>query len=192
MSQYTLVFFDLETTGLDIPLCDIVQLAAVCAQREFNAYMVPTRHFSQRASDITGFKVYNGALYRNGHPLTTVSLYEVLSSFIGFLRSFRHPVVLAAHNAKGFDAPVLKRALHQCNLLQDFQQVVHSFLDTYLLSKKLFPFLERYSLESLVAQFIRRAYNSHDAVEDARVLQDLYRTWDPEEHDLLGCTFNIL
>ncbi|KAM4560805.1 secretory carrier-associated membrane protein 2-like [Fundulus diaphanus] len=54
-------------------------------------------------------------------------------------------MLLAAHNAKLFDVPVLTRVLRQYSLLQEFQQVVSGFLDTFLLSKNLHRGLASYS-----------------------------------------------
>uniref|UniRef100_A0A3B4WGD8 exodeoxyribonuclease III n=1 Tax=Seriola lalandi dorsalis TaxID=1841481 RepID=A0A3B4WGD8_SERLL len=185
----TIVFFDLETTGLNTYVCDIIQLSAVCGERVFNVYTLPRCALTESAKQVTGFTVSDDGLFLHGVHVHTTPLVEALTSFIAFLRSFRRPVVLAAHNARGFDAPILTRVLTQCSLRQEFQQVVSEFLDTFLLSKNLFCGLSSYSQENLVRHFLGTTYNAHNAVEDAKMLQELYRTWRPSKQSVLRCTF---
>ncbi|XP_071399218.1 DNA polymerase III PolC-type-like [Centroberyx affinis] len=190
--QHTIVFFDLETTGLDTAVCDIVQLSAISGERSFNAYAFPRCPITDDATRVTGFTVRGDALLLHGRPVDTVPLRQALSSFISFLRSFRRPLLLAAHNAKRFDGPILARVLQECSLTQDFQEVVSTFLDTFLLSKQLYaPGLARYSQEYLVRYFLKKSYDAHNALEDAKTLQELYKKWDPERWELFRCTFQL-
>ncbi|XP_049429310.1 DNA polymerase III PolC-type-like isoform X1 [Epinephelus fuscoguttatus] len=191
-----IVFFDLETTGLD-PRCHIIQLSAICGEREFNAYILPRRPISPKASELTGLTQSRGTLYRHGTPLDTVFLYDALNDFIDFLsscrprrrtRPHRRPVLLAAHNAERFDAPILARVLRKCSLWEDFQQVVSGFVDTLPLSRNLYD-LHSYSLEFLVEYFLHRDYDAHDGLEDARILQKLFGFWDPDREDVWEVTF---
>ncbi|XP_049429318.1 protein PML-like isoform X4 [Epinephelus fuscoguttatus] len=182
-----IVFFDLETTGLD-PGCHIIQLSAVCGEREFNAYILPRRPISPKATELTGLTKSRGKLYRHGTPLDTVFLYDALNYFIDFLSSCR-PVLLAAHNAERFDAPILARVLRKCSLWEDFQQVVSGFVDTLPLSRNLFPGLHSYSLESLAKHFLHRDYDAHDALEDAKILQELFNLWRPDNGNISKVTF---
>ncbi|KAL7402923.1 hypothetical protein ABVT39_021895 [Epinephelus coioides] len=188
----TIVFFDLETTGLD-PRCHIIQLSAVCGEREFNAYILPRRPISPKASELTGITQSRGTLYRHGTPLDTVFLHDALNDFSDFLSSCRphrrRPVLLAAHNAKGFDAPILARVLRKFSLWEDFQQVVSGFVDTLLLSRNLFRGLPSYSLEFLAKHFLHKDYDAHNALEDARILQELFDDWDPDRGDISEVTF---
>ncbi|XP_017292499.1 DNA polymerase III PolC-type-like [Kryptolebias marmoratus] len=186
-----IVFFDLETTGLDTTSCDIIQVAAVCAEKEFNKYTLPRQALTQSARQVTGFTVGPGGLSLHGQRVETTPLTEVLTSFISFLRSFRRPVLLAAHNAKCFDAPVLTRVLRVHALLQEFQQVVSGFLDTFLLSKNLYPRLSSHSQEYMVRHFLGKSYNAHNAVEDARMLQELYKRWRPQTLQISRCILRV-
>nr|XP_057932553.1 DNA polymerase III subunit epsilon-like [Doryrhamphus excisus] len=177
--SYTVVFFDLETTGLDTQVCDIIQISAVCGERDFNAYTVPRRAITKEASRITGFSVVDGALFLRGEFVRTVPLRNALTSLIDFLRSFSGTVYLAAHNADRFDAPVINRVLREFSLLEEFQKVVSNFLDTFLLSKRLFPRFYSYSQKYLVERFLEKTYNAHNALEDAKMLQELFHKWQP-------------
>ncbi|XP_026220555.1 protein PML-like [Anabas testudineus] len=189
MSDDNIVFFDLETTGLDTTVCDLIQLSAICGERTFNVYTLPRRALTESATHVTGFTVRDDRLLLRGDPVVTTSLSEALTSFITFLCSFRRPILLAAHNAMRFDALVLARVLQNCSLQQEFQQVVCGFLDTFLLSKKLFPSLASYSQQYMVKHFLGKTYNAHNAVEDARMLQELYKAWRPSRFHISRCTF---
>ncbi|XP_068169667.1 protein PML-like [Antennarius striatus] len=175
----TKVFFDLETTGLDTKSCDVIQLSAVCGARQFNAYTVPPGILTQSATDVTGFVVSNGRLFCRGVPMKTIHLHDLLVTFMDFLRSFPRPVLLAAHNARLFDAPVLTKALKKFNLLTEFKSVVCGFLDTFLLVKNVHRGLASYSQPNLVKHFLGKSYKEHDALEDARALQDLLTRLNP-------------
>uniref|UniRef100_A0A8D0AIW2 Exonuclease domain-containing protein n=1 Tax=Sander lucioperca TaxID=283035 RepID=A0A8D0AIW2_SANLU len=119
------------------------------------------------ASQLTGLTVYCGHLYLRGRPVRTIPIFDALTSFINYLRNFPSPVLLAADNAKGFD------------------QVLSGIVDTLMLSRKLFPLGNNYSLESLVVQFLKESYNGHNALEDAKMLQELFNSWDPNSWDAL-------
>lgn len=174
-----IVFFDLEATGLDTAVCDIIQLSAICGERTFNVYALPRRAMTESAKQVTGFTVSEDRLLLRGIPVKTTPLVEALTSFIDFLRSFRRPVLLVAHGARRFDAPVLSRVMRQCSLRQEFQAVVHGFVDTFLLSKDLFGNLSSYSQVNMVRHFLGQTYDAHNAAEDARMLQELYNSWQP-------------
>ncbi|KAF3855163.1 hypothetical protein F7725_023218 [Dissostichus mawsoni] len=121
----TIVFFDLETTGLDTKSCDIVQLAANCENYDFNRYILP------------GIPIEDGATEVNG--LTVVS----------------------------------------------------GFVDTFLLSRKLYPQLKYFNQPYLVHYFLERQYNAHNAVEDAKQLEELFNYWKPDDDDIEEVTSRI-
>ncbi|XP_077592600.1 DNA polymerase III subunit epsilon-like [Stigmatopora nigra] len=176
MMPSTTVFFDLETTGLDTNKCDIIQMAAVCGSQVFNTYCVPRSPITEEASGLTGFSVENGRLLRHGWSMPTVPLQQALESFVEFLSSFQGTTVyLAAHNARRFDAPVLNRALKEFYLTEKFARVVSNYLDTFLLSKRLFCNFPSYSLKNLVNHFLGKSYDAHNALDDAKVLQELFK-----------------
>lgn len=172
----------------DTAACDITQLSAVCGDRVFNAYTVPRCAISRGASRVTGFTVRAGRLFYCGDPVKTVYHVDALTSFIKFLRSFRRPVLLVAHNAKRFDAPVLTRLLRELDLWHGFQQVVSGFVDSLLLSRNLYD-LRRYSLPFLVDYFLEEDYDAHNATEDATMLEELFDVWRPKTWEVSEVTF---
>nr|XP_057932434.1 uncharacterized protein LOC131131605 isoform X2 [Doryrhamphus excisus] len=179
--SYTVVFFDLVTTGLNTRGCDIIQIGAINGDHTFNAYTVPRCNISKKARKVHGFSVYDDALYQHRFFKPTFDLYYALDSFINFLGCFQGPVYLAAHNADRFDVPVLIRALEEFSLLDNFWGVVDNILDTLWLSEMLYPkgSIDSDSQEHLVKYYLNQTYN---ALEDARMLQELFDYWQPNPH----------
>lgn len=164
----------------DTRFCEIIQLSAICGDKTFDNYTLPSGHVEKGATKKTGLSVYEGRLYLYGNPVHTIPLSQALSSFLAFLKSFPGPVLLAAHNATHFDWVVLTRVLQQFPLLMfQFQSTVVGHLDTLLLSRRIHAGLPSYSLPSLVSYFLGGGFNAHNAVEDARALQQLFYLWNP-------------
>ncbi|XP_053366622.1 protein PML-like [Clarias gariepinus] len=180
----TLVFFDLETTGLNTSACDIIQLSAISGQRTFNVYIFPRCAIDAGASSATGLTIDREQLHLHGQPVVTVSLSEALNLFISFLKTISRPI-LVGHNCKQFDCPILLRILIEFNLLEEFRDVVPVYLDTLLLSRRMFPYLQKHTQTSLVQHFLQKTYEAHNAIEDVRALQELYRVWRPS-NDLVN------
>ncbi|XP_061578377.1 three prime repair exonuclease 4 [Cololabis saira] len=188
----TVVFFDLETTGLDTSTCDIVQLAAVCGTEVFSRYVLPGQDIDPGATKVTGLSVSpEGQLLLRGVAVATVPLGDALASFLHFLGQFNRPVLLAAHNARRFDAPILTRVLQEHGLREQFQDLVSGFLDTLPLSRNLHPDLDRNNQPFLVQLFLGRQYDAHNALEDVRALQELYQVWNPNQEDVSRCSSQI-
>ncbi|XP_026057790.1 uncharacterized protein LOC113042963 [Carassius auratus] len=175
--EETPVFFDLETTGLDTSACDIVQLSAVSGHRVFNVYLQPRCSITDGASRVTGLTVEGSRLLLRRRPVPTVPHRRALSDFICFLKTFPKPF-LVGHNSRRFDWPIVTRVLAQFDLLEDFQSVVSGCVDTLTLSREMFQ-LPRYTQQFLVQHFLQESYGAHDAAEDVRTLQELYRVWRP-------------
>ncbi|KAI4796257.1 hypothetical protein KUCAC02_027866 [Chaenocephalus aceratus] len=184
--QGPIVFFKLETTGLGVTSCHIVQLAASCEDcTPFNCYILPGISIGDKATKVNGLTVSDGQLFLHGEPMRTVSLYHSLQSFIHYLGSFPGPVLLAAHNAWRFDQIVLMRVLSKFSLFEQFQQVVSGFVDTLPLSKKLYPQLDCFKQPCLGRYFLGRKYNAHNAVEKAEQLEELFwNYWEPYNDDI--------
>ncbi|XP_066523102.1 DNA polymerase III PolC-type [Hoplias malabaricus] len=187
--EETLVFFDLETTGLDTSSCDIVQLSAVSGEQMFNAYLLPRCPMTFGASKVTGLTTSRRRLLLHGCPVDTIPITEALKRFISFLRTFNRPV-LVGHNCRRFDCPILLRVLRKFSLLEDFLDVVCEFLDTLPLSREMFT-LPKYSQPFLVQFFLDKSYEAHNATEDVRALQDLYREWRPSRELTNRHKFNL-
>ncbi|XP_054476680.1 protein PML-like [Anoplopoma fimbria] len=178
-SKPSLVFFDLETTGLD-QSCEIVQLAAVSGGHSLNLYVVPRCRMQRGASKVTGFRVRRRRLYLHRQLVLTNSLREVLVSFIAFLRMLGRPLVLG-HNIRRFDCRLLVRALDELDLRVEFESAVSGYIDTLPLSRELLKDsgIQSFRQTNLVAELLGVDYKAHDALEDVRALQALYSVLQP-------------
>ncbi|XP_078083754.1 protein PML-like [Mustelus asterias] len=173
-TKETLVFFDLETTGLD-KCCDIVQLSAVSGEKIFDKYILPSIAMSAGATAITGIQVMDGVLYVRGEPQTTCSLQEAMAAFLEFLQSLNKPL-LVGHNIWKFDGPIILRAWEKLSMKDQFDKCVTGFLDTYCLARDTIPRSEvsSYRQSDLVKTYLKKDYEAHNAIEDVKSLQELY------------------
>ncbi|KAJ8249268.1 hypothetical protein GJAV_G00232980 [Gymnothorax javanicus] len=184
-----LVFFDLETTGFG-QACDIIQLAAVCDGRSFNAYMVPCCSIESKAAAITGFSVVGGCLYKHGRALGTIPHQQAIKGFLTFLRKLGRPL-LVSHNARNFDSRVLDRALDEWQQRAAFLRVTSGLLDTLPLARDLLPGQPSYSLKNLVKAVLGEQYRAHDALQDAKALQKLYEELQPSAAEISPHIFTL-
>ncbi|GCC34945.1 hypothetical protein chiPu_0013422 [Chiloscyllium punctatum] len=179
----TLVFFDLETTGLG-RYCDIVQLSAVTGEKVFNKYIVPNKPMSKGAEKVTGIQVIDGILYLRGKSQTTCSLQDAMTAFLKFLQSLDRPLLIG-HNIWRFDSPVILRAWKRLSMKDQFAGCVTGFLDTLWLAKEVIPRsdVSSYRQCHLVQAIIGEDYEAHNAIEDVKSLQKLYTSLEftPEQ-----------
>ncbi|KAL6106355.1 uncharacterized protein ACO6RY_10247 [Pungitius sinensis] len=189
--QESLVFFDLETTGLGRD-CEIVQLAAVSGGHSLNLYVVPRCRMERGASRVTGLRVRGRRLYLRCRPVPTNSLREVLVSFIAFLRMLGRPLVLG-HNIRRFDCPLLARALDQLDLGAQFRSAVSGCVDTLPLARETLRDrgLRSFRQTDLVRELLGADYEAHDALQDVRALQALYGALRPAAESIRRHGFTL-
>ncbi|XP_029289295.1 uncharacterized protein LOC115009463 [Cottoperca gobio] len=178
-SLQSLVFFDLETTGLS-QSCEIVQLAAVSGGHSLNLYVTPRCRMQRGAAKVTGFRVRRQRLYLHRQLVFTNSLREVVVSFIAFLQMLGRPLVIG-HNSRRFDCPLLARALDELDLRAQFESSVSGCVDTLPLAREILKErgLQSFRQENLVRELLGVNYKAHDALEDVRALQGLYGVLQP-------------
>nr|XP_034331420.1 uncharacterized protein LOC117680512 isoform X2 [Crassostrea gigas] len=189
IKDHSLVFFDLETTGL-ARTSHILQVAAVCGDESFSTYVMPKEQITPSASEVTGLKLNNGALYHNERKVNAISISSALESFLSFIEK-QACVILVGHNIKSFDVHVLFHALDSCSLLDRMAHCVQGFLDTKYLFKLVHPSLCSYRQQHLSDVLLQCTYNAHDAVEDVLMLKRLFDTvqFCDDEHSCTTCTF---
>lgn len=155
--------------------------------------MVPRRPIHAGASRVTGFRVTRQRLFLHGRPVLTNTLRESLVSFISFIHMLGRPL-LAGHNIRRFDCHVLARALDEFSLRWDFQRGVSGFLDTLPLARQLLKHtgLQSFTQENLMKNLLPGvSYASHDALEDARALQELYWALTPTANHIQQHVFAL-
>nr|XP_045601971.1 uncharacterized protein LOC123760369 [Procambarus clarkii] len=181
-----LVFFDVETTSLRL-FCDITQIAAVDKNEVFNEYVTPSQKMNPTASILTGITCDNGILKVHGRPVEAKSRVVALEKFLKWLE-LRSPALLFAHKAQ-FDYTRLFRAIYEENLVKQFEKHIIGFVDTVQMFKSKYPGLVNYKQKTLVGKFLKKSYEQHNAVEDAKLLKELYHTTQPHNIADSSCTF---
>ena len=149
------VVLDVETTGLNTHIDEIIEIGAVRIENgvevaEFSQLIDPGRPVPDKVVEITGI---TSAMLR-GKP----KLMDVMPDFAKFCEG----AVLVAHNAP-FDIAFFRRAFAQANLPFDF-----AVLDTLALVRNQYPNFKSHKLGNVCKQLGVSLANAHRAVHDAR------------------------
>ena len=170
--EVSFVVFDLETGGLRYLEHDILQIAAICGDKEFNAYVEPTRPISREASNVNKLTHVNGQLHYKRNPVETIPITDALQHFMEFLQEIPKPV-LVGHYSKKFDLPFLRFYLKENDMWETFLSVVVGYVDTWIVFRQEFPNRTSYKQVDLVRGLLGEEYEAHSALEDVRALQKL-------------------
>lgn len=157
----TLVFIDLETTGIsplqdriiEIGLCEVEKGETV---REWASLINPQKTFSPFIENLTGI---TNAMVAEAPTFAAVAE-ELLELIAG--------KVLVAHNAR-FDYGFLKNEFYRMGIA--FQEQV---LCTVKLSRVLFPRESRHNLDTIIHRHGLSTGNRHRALGDARVIREFF------------------
>lgn len=172
-NQASVVFFDIETGGLDFFRHEIIQICVKFQDKIFSSYITPMKSIDQRASQITHITKSGRKLFKNGIEVITLPRQKVMSELIKFLKNIGQKCLLVAHNDK-FDAPRLVNAFQELGLDKEFEELVYGFSDSLLLLRKLFPELECHKLEFLASNKLEISCDqAHDATFDVIILEKL-------------------
>ncbi|XP_053388028.1 uncharacterized protein LOC128551281 [Mercenaria mercenaria] len=99
-----------------------------------------------------------------------------LSEFLAWLNSLSEgKVILAAHNGKVFDMKFLLKYVTETNCFNLFCENVYGFIDTLPLLRKQKPRMKSYKLTNLYEQTFGVTFEAHDALHDAKALQDIIK-----------------
>ena len=154
----SLVFIDLETTGLDEQEAEIIEFAAVrvvdgAVAEEFAELANPGRPLPLAITKLTGIA---DADLRRARPTRAV-----MADFLRFVGDDN----TVAHNA-AFERKFL--------VAKSGGYFRNTILDTLELSRILFPTLPHHDLDTLIAELGLAAEERHRALDDARVLVGLW------------------
>lgn len=158
-SDRSFVCFDLETTDKDPATCGVVEIAAVRVVGgkvldRFHALVDPELPIASEATDVHGYTEADVS----GQPVFR----EVWPEF----REFVGHDLLVAHNAHGFDVPVLRQVGEDCPGIDEL-----TFYDTLPLARSLFS--ESAKLTDLAARFGVTLPRAHHALDDAEALAEV-------------------
>ena len=189
MANLRVIFFDLETTGIDPKTQhDGIQICSMAAStyakegepKKFLAYVKPTCAFQPKASEINGMTMEGDNLMKKGKKVeTALLLRNGLQDFLTFIETIKEDegrdtkIVLTAHNCFSFDAKVLLKNLEMFKL-QLPDAVV--FGDTcemmeILVKKGLIPRgKSNYSLDRCLKRYFNEGQGDHDAESDTKNL----------------------
>lgn len=157
------VVLDVETTGLDPDKHKIIEIGAIKVNRDsihheaFQALVKIDGKLPKKITEITGITA--GMLEKDGQPLESV-----IRDFLQFVGDLR----LVAFNAP-FDLAFLSAAASQFNL--EINNPVSCALD---MSRRAWPGLKSYKLESLIKIGGLSTQGNHRALKDCELTTTVY------------------
>jgi DNA polymerase III subunit epsilon len=157
-----IVFFDLETTGLDMMTDEIIEIAGIRLDpaghcNEFDYLIKPMYPISPEISEITGI---TNEMVKDAPAFRDVVL-PILTQFSG-------DADLAGHNVKRFDAPFLKKKIEQNGAWFSLDE--RSFIDTQIIYHK----YESRHLTDAVRLYCNKDHDgAHRAFADAKASFDV-------------------
>lgn len=163
LSDFTFVSFDVETTGLDPQVDQIIEVGAVKFGRdgnlaEYQQFLNPECPIPTKAIAIHGI---TGEMVASSPPISTA-----LPRVVDFLGDS----ILIAHNAP-FDIGFFDVAFAHAGMeLPD-----NNIFCTLLLARAVFPGLPGYGLEALVSELKLAPGQHHRALADAAFTADVFR-----------------
>jgi len=167
------VFFDLETNGFggsgSIYNCfhRIIQISARIHDHSFCTYVDPEVHIPKPSTDIHRIT--------NDDVAGKETFYHAFAEFLRFVYKNTvpaEPTILIAHNAFGFDIPMLQKECARVGVSIPPEFLVYDTLPVY---RREFPLKNSKKLGELYKErFGKEMENAHDALADSIGLQELF------------------
>lgn len=154
------VVFDLETTGFDPKVCEIIEIGALKYKKgklidELDILVNPNCPIPSIITEITGI---NDAMVKNA-----ITIDEAMPKFINFIED----LTLIAHNSS-FDLGFIEEKINRLEL----PMITNKNIDTVYLSRKYIS-TPNHKLETLKAYF-HLNYGSHRSVDDCYTTNYVY------------------
>ena len=183
------VFFDTETTGLEADCCQIIELAAIRAERvthdtfritnciDIFVQLAAGQQIPEKIVELTGI---------TDEQLETEGVTEAKAAtiFTDLIRDNKGPVLLVAHNAQ-FDLCFTREMLwrHVCDGEEMFEAADYLDSLTVFKDRRAYP----HKLENAIAAYKLedKVQNSHRAIDDVAALLEVCKAMDDERADLL-------
>lgn len=161
------LFFDLETTGVDTQKDRIVQISGMLingkTKEEFDIYVNPQMKIPKEASDVHGI---------TDERVANEPIFEVVAGNIHELFNDKE-TILAGYNILNFDIPLLISELNRCGYKLSIQG--REVLEVSSLVKRLMPRTLGHVFKSLHGMSIKEVYgNAHDALNDVKATADVF------------------
>ena len=156
--ELTLIFFDLETTGLNPDTDEVIEIGAIKVKggeviEHFHSFVRPHRNIPSLVTNLTGITFDD---VKDAPEAGIIK--ERLKRFIG-----NYPLI--AHNVS-FDRIFLEKFLGE--------HLTNEFFDTLELSRIFFPSLQSHSLQNLVKALSLKKEEAHRALSDTMMLFSLF------------------
>ncbi len=158
-NELTLIFFDLETTGLNPDTDEVIEIGAIKVMNDkiigrFTSFVRPNRNIPSLVTNLTGITFGD---VENAPPPEETR--KKLGKFIG-----NFPLI--AHNVH-FDQIFLEKFMDK--------HLENEFFDTLELSRIFFPKLKSHSLQNLVKTLSLEKEEAHRAISDTLMLYSLFK-----------------
>lgn len=155
------VVFDIETTGFSPVTNEIIEIGAVKIRNGeitdgFSVFVKPSKPIPNKISELTGI---NNELVEDAEAINVI-----LPRFLEFAEGS----ILVAHNSS-FDISFIKESTKKFGFQFNYKSI-----DTWTLSRLLFPELSSYSLDKVAKACSVSLENHHRAVDDAEATAEIY------------------
>ena len=159
------VVFDTETTGLNTQMDKLIEISAVRVENgkiteAFDTFVDPAMPIPAKVVELTG--INDGMVA--GAPDPDTALKQFLE--------FAGDRVLVAHNAHGFDIPILQAAARRAGV--EFR---NPYIDSLPMAQALYPGLGNYKLDTVNKYLELPKFNHHRAGDDAAALAAISQEW---------------
>ena len=156
------VVFDTETTGLNTQMDKLIEISAVRVENgkiteAFDTFVDPAMPIPAKVVELTG--INDGMVA--GAPDPDTALKQFLE--------FAGDRVLVAHNAHGFDIPILQAAARRAGV--EFR---NPYIDSLPMAQALYPGLGHYKLDTVNKYLELPKFNHHRAGDDAAALAAIF------------------
>ena len=156
------VVFDTETTGLNTQMDKLIEISAVRVENgkiteAFDTFVDPAMPIPAKVVELTG--INDGMVAGAPDPDTA------LKQFLEFAGGR----VLVAHNAHGFDIPILQAAARRAGV--EFR---NPYIDSLPMAQALYPGLGNYKLDTVNKYLELPKFNHHRAGDDAAALAAIF------------------
>jgi DNA polymerase III epsilon subunit family exonuclease len=157
--ELILIFFDLETTGLNPDSDEVIEIGAIKVKNwkvigKFHSFVRPHRNIPSLVTNLTGITFEDVE--------DAPSAEETRNKFRNFIGQYP----LIAHNVS-FDRIFLEKFMGEC--------LQNEFFDTLELSRIFFPEFSSHSLQNLVKILSLKKEEAHRAVSDTLMLYSLFQ-----------------
>ena len=163
-----LIYYDLETTGLNQFHDGITEFCFIKEKNGYNKYtslLNPGKRITEYITKITG--ITNEMVQDKPH------FGNIKEDIINFISNRNGETsYLVAHNNDGFDRLILKEHLKKEGIRIENYNI--KFIDTLLFAKKLFPQYYKFNLSTLCDRLGVQKETAHRAEGDTKMLRGLY------------------